>query len=289
MNDPDVTGLTPQQWATKLEEVVEDRDRLQAVLGDLDREMRQEKSWIHEHPEPSGVVATLLSFFGRSDDDDVEALGKQLKGELNYERSLRERYRSWKPGEKYDDLIFPFVKDFAAPVQPDDSGLQFPGYLKLKGVRRGKTLEMWVFYISERFPGREPANFHVFFDPRNGELIIKRVYKMDLPAIEGIAAVGRSVLEGMIRELTDVTTIREIEIDNAANVATREALMTSCKRGDGVHFCVKDGADAAKTPLGHLMKKLSVELGLEPGNFRIFAQPYGMLRLELSVRPLELP
>ncbi len=93
MNDPDVTGLTPQQWATKLEEVVEDRDRLQAVLGDLDREMRQEKSWIHEHPEPSGVVATLLSFFGRSDDDDVEALGKQLKGELNYERSLRERYR----------------------------------------------------------------------------------------------------------------------------------------------------------------------------------------------------
>jgi len=249
-----------------------------------DVSMRQERTWLHDNPEPGKLFAAVFAFFGK-EDADVEALGKELKDELQVERYLEEQYRSWLPGEDFLDVLFPYLKDFGEQVALDVGGLQFPGFDKYKGVRRsGSSSEIWVFFISRRFPGRDPANFHVSFLRDTGELIVKRVYKKELPRIDGISTVGRAVLAEMIHELVpSLADIREFEVDNAANQATRDGLMTSRPSGDGVEFVLRDDADAAKTPLGHLMLKLVGELGMKPGPFRLFLGPFGTLRIEMSV------
>lgn len=206
------------------------------------------------------------------------------------ERYLKRRYRSWLPGEDYLNILFPYVKDFGEKVEPDEGGLQFPGYGKYKIVRRGRSSsEIWVFYISEKFPGRDPANFHVSFLHETGELIVKRVYKKELPRIEGVSTVGRAVLGEMIRELAPLTEIREVEIDNAANEATRDALLSTKPSSDNVEFVLREDGDPAKTPLGHLMLDLTAELGMKPvpnpngERFRLFLGRFGTLRIEMSV------
>jgi hypothetical protein len=279
----DVAGLTPEVWQKRLEAAAHDAGALARVLAELEREMQKERTFLHDHPEPGRLFTTILDFLGRPDDDDIAALGEKIRDELRLERRLKERYRSWFPGEDVLDLLFPYLKEFGEPVVPDTGGLQFPGFVKYKGTRRGRTSDMWVFYISERFPGREPANFHVTFVAGSGELILKRIYKKELPRIEGISTASRAVLAEMIRELTALTAIRQVIVDNAANRATREALMSSQPADEGVAFVVRDGADPAKTPLGHLMRELVRELGLVPGTFRVFAQPFGILRLEMDV------
>ncbi len=285
----DVSGLTPQQWERRLEEAADDPEALAAVLGELEREMHQEKTWLHDNPEPGNLLDAVLSFFGQ-EDGDVELLGQRIKSELRLERHLEERYRSWLPGEDYLDVLFPYLKAFGDEVAPDPGGLQFPGFGKYKGVRRGSaSSEIWVFYIADRFPGRDPANFHVTFRRETGELLIKRVYKKELPRIDGISTVGRAVLAEMIRELVpSLVDIRELEVDNAANQATRDALLRFTPSGDGVEFALRDDADPARTPLGHLMLKLVSELGMRPvasetGPFRVFLGRFGTLRIEMSV------
>ena len=79
------------------------------------------------------------------------------------------------------------------------------------------------------------------------------------------------------------SAIRTIVADNAANVETRQALITSHRDGDTVRFELKPDADPTDTPLGHLMKKLALELGLEPGPFRSEILAYGVLKIELSI------
>ena len=224
-----VSGLTPDQWEEQLEQVAEDPAALADSLGQLEHEMHQENVWMHKNPTCGNLFKTLFRFFGQHN-TSLEQLGKRIQEELHAERRLKERYRSWMPGEDYLDRLFPYLKGFGAPVQPDDGGLQFPGFTKYKGIKRGAKIEVFSFYISNRFPGRDPANFHLSFDSKEGELVIERVYKMELPRIEGIPTVGRAVTAELIADITtQPAVIRRLVIDNAANLKTREALIISHK------------------------------------------------------------
>jgi hypothetical protein len=281
----EVSGLAPEGWEARLRLAADRPAKLAAVLADLEQEMRQEKNWLHDNPEPSNLVASVLAFFGKGD-RDVERLAAAIQDELRAERYLKERYRAWLPGEDHLDVLFPYLKGFGERVSSDATGLQFPGFGKYEGVRRGRRdSESWLFYISDRFPGRDPANFHVWFVHATGELLVKRAYKKELPRIEGISTVGRAVLAEMIRGLVrDLRHIRQLEVDNAANQATRDALVVSGAGGDGAEYGLRQGVDAARTPLGHLMLALAAELGLRAHlPFRLFLGSFGTLRMELSV------
>ena len=80
----------------------------------------------------------------------------------------------------------------------------------------------------------------------------------------------------MVTEIVpDLSKITEFEVDNAANAKTREFLFGSTvadKRGDLI-----------KTPLGYLMKKLMMECGLSPGEFKYHISPFDVIRIELFV------
>jgi hypothetical protein len=281
-----LSGLTPEEWESRLEEATDRPDRLAKILKELDHEMRQERTWLHENPEPGDLFKTILEFLGRPEDDDLERLGSQIRSEIQKERWLKERYRSWLPGEVYLDRLFRYLKDFGGEVSRDDSGLQFPGFLKYKGIRREIKDEVFAFYLSERFPGRDPANFHVAFDASNGDLLIKRVYKVELPVLDGMTTVGRAVLSELIRDVVpSPSDIRAFVVDNAANISTRQALIGSRKKGNSVVYEPRPDCNVASTPLGNLMLKLALEMGLTPGGFHFEVRPFGMLRIELDILP----
>jgi hypothetical protein len=282
----DLSGRTPEEWESRLEEAADQPDRLGEIVEELDHEMRQERTWLHENPEPGDLFSTILEFLGRPEDDDLERLGSQIKSELQKERWLKKRYRSWLPGEVYQDRLFRYLKDFGGEVRRDDSGLQFPGFLKFKGFRRESRHGVFAFYLSERFPGRDPANFHVAFDPSNGDLLFKRAYKMELPVLDGMTTVGRAVLSELIRDVVpSLSDIRAFVVDNAANISTRQALIASRKQDDSVVYEPRPDGDVASTLLGNLMLKLALEMGLLPGDFRLEVRPFGMLRIELDILP----
>ena len=202
----------------------------------------------------------------------------------------KKRYRSWFPGEDYLNILFPYTKDLGEKVEPEKGGLQFPGFSKYKIIQHGRSLsEIWVFFISETFPGRDPANFHVSFLHDSGKLTVKRVYKKELPRIDGISTVGRAVLSEMIKGLIPLVQIRKMEIDNAANEATRDALLSTKPGSDEVEFALRENGDPGKTPLGHLLLGLTAELGMKPVSypngemFRLFLCRFGTLRIEISV------
>jgi len=282
----DLSGLTPEEWESRLEEAADQPDRLAGILKELDHEMRQEKTWLHENPEPGDLFSTILEFLGRPEDDDLERLGSEIRSELQKERWLKKRYRSWLPGEVHLDRLFRYLKDFGGEVRRDDGGLQFPGFLKYKGIRRKSKDEVFVFYLSERFPGRNPANFHVAFDASNGDLLFKRAYKKELRVLDGMTTVGRAVLSELIREVVpSLSDIRAFVADNAANIRTRQALIASRKKGNSVVYEPRPDCDVASTPLGNLMSKLALEMGLTPGGFHLEVRPFGMLHIELDILP----
>ncbi len=143
-----------------------------------------------------------------------------------------------------------------------------------------------MLYLSERFPGREPANFHLLFAPAEGKLVIKRVYRKELPRIEGITTPARAVLAEMAADIVpSLRSVRSLLVDNAANVATRRALISSHRESGEVVFALRPGADPAATPLGNLMVKLARELGLAPGPFSCQVCAFGMLKIELEIQP----
>lgn len=284
--EKEVSGLTPAIWEDRLGKAASDPRRLAEVLGDLEGEIHREHTFLHDDPEPDNLLSLILDFFGLPDDNDYEGLGKRIEAELATERWLKKRYRSWLPGEEVLDRIFPYIKNFGGDVREEKSGLQFPGFLKYKGIRRGKTSEAYVLYLSERFPGREPANFHLLYSPAEEELVIKRVYRKELPRIEGITTAARAVLAEMAAEIVpSLPSIRSLLVDNAANVATRQALISSRREGGEVVFTLRPAADPAATPLGNLMVKLARELGLAPGRFSCQVCAFGMLKIELDIQP----
>ncbi len=279
----DVAGLTPRQWEERLEAAVDAPDRLAQVLAALEQEMRRESTWLHEHPSPDGMLAKILDFFARPDDDDVEALGLQLNSELQRERSLRKRYRSWRPSETWGDRLAPYLKQFGGEMRPTLDGLQFPGFSKYDGIAGRDAM---TFFLSDSFPGRDPANFHTTLsgDAAQGIVVLKRIYKKELPRIEGISTVGRAVLAEMIRaHVPDVASIKRLEIDNAANRDTRKALIAGQEVNGEAVFEPANDADPSQTILGHLLIRLAEELGLTPGELTFALLPFGMLRLQLVV------
>lgn len=281
-----VSGRTPAEWERLLEEAADRPDRLAALLESLESEIKQETSFLHEKAEPDNLFAIILDFFGAPEDNDYERLAQKIKSELEAERRLKRRYRSWLPGEDVLERLFPFVKNFNGEVREDSGGLQFEGFLKFKGVSRGARSEVYTLYLSERFPGRDPANFHILFDGAKGDLVIKRVYRKELPRIDRPATAARAVLAEMIHDIVPaLSDLRTIVVDHAANVETRQALIVSRPDGDAVSFELDPGGDPAATPLGNLMKKLAGELGLEPGAFRMEILAYGVLKIELSILP----
>jgi hypothetical protein len=286
MEKNEVSGLTPATWEDRLGKAASDPRRLAELLSELEGEISREHTFLHGDPEPDNLLSLVLDFFGLPDDNDYEGLGKRIETELAAERWLKKRYRSWLPGEEVLDRIFPYVKNFGADVREDRSGLQFPGFQKHKGIRRGKTSEAYVLYLSERFPGREPANFHLLHDPAEEELVIKRVYRKELPRIEGSTSAARAVLAEMAAEIVpSLPALRSLLVDNAANVETRQALISSRREDDEVVFALKPTADPAATPLGNLMVKLARELGLVPGQFSCQVCAFGMLKIELGLQP----
>lgn len=277
-------GLTPAQWHDRLEQAAEDPAALAAELAELEREMKSERSWLHHNPSPDGLLRGLIDFFLDDKDDDYERLARKVRSELHREAQLTERFRSWTQGEDPRERLFPYLKDFGEKVHQDPTGLQFPGFIKYKGVKEGQAREAYVFYLNERFPGRDPANFHVEFRPDTGEVVLKRIYRMELPRIQGITTPARAVLAEMIRELApDPAAIRQFEVDNAANIRTRQTLLESHEEGGIGVFEPRPGVDVAATPLGHLMEKLARELDLVPGEFTCHLLPFGMLRVELGI------
>ena len=281
----EVSGLTPAIWKDRLEKAASDPRRLAELLGKLEGEIHREHTFLHEDPEPDTLLSLILDFFDLPDDNDYDELGKRIEAELAAERWLKKRYRSWLPGEEVLDRIFPYIKNFGADVREERSGLQFPGFLKYKGIRWGKTSEAYVLYLSERFPGREPANFHLLYSPAEEELVIKRVYRKELPRIEGTATAARAVLAEMAAEIVpSLPSVRSLLVDNAANVATRRALISSRREDGEVVFALRPGADPAATPLGNLMVKLARELGLVPGQFSCRVCAFGMLKIELGLQ-----
>jgi hypothetical protein len=285
--EKEVSGLTPADWENRLEKAASDPRRLAELLAELEGEISREHTFLHDDPEPDTLLSLILDFFGLPDDNDFEGLGKRIEAELAAERWLKKRYRSWLPGEEVLDRIFPYIKNFGADVREERSGLQFPGFLKYKGIRWGKTSEAYVLYLSERFPGREPANFHLLYAPAEEKLVIKRVYRKELPRIEGIASSARAVLTEMAADIVpSLPAVRALLVDNAANVETRRALISSRRDGDDVVFALRPDAEPAATPLGNLMVKLARELGLVPGRFSCQVCAFGMLKIELG---LQLP
>jgi hypothetical protein len=126
----------------------------------------------------------------------------------------------------------------------------------------------------------------VAFDASNGDLLIKRVYKMELPVLDGMTTVGRAVLSELIRDVVrSLSDIRAFVVDNAANTSTRRALIASHETDDGVVYEPRPDCDVASTPLGNLMSKLALEMGLTPGRFQFEVRPFGMLHIELGILP----
>jgi len=279
-----VSGRTPAEWEGLLEEAADRPERLAELLDSLEIEIRQETSFLHEKAEPGNLFTIILDFFGLPEDSDYERLARKIKSELEAERSLKRRYRSWLPGEDVLERLFPFIKNFNGEVREHSGGLQFEGFLKFKGIGRCARSEVYTLYLSERFPGRDPANFHLLFDEAKGELVIKRVYRKELPRIDRPTTAARAVLTEMIRDIVPASSdIRTIVVDHAANVETRQALIVSRRDGAEVSFELDPGGDPAATPLGNLMTKLAVELGLEPGAFRLEILAYGVLKIELAI------
>jgi hypothetical protein len=272
-------GLTPAMWRTRLEQAASDPDALAQQLRELKREIRNEHSFLESIPSPDGLLERVLSFFQDREDHDYQRLGKRIEEELRHEKQVFKRYRGWKPGEEWEDRLFLYLKDFPGEVERDPGGVQFPGFDKFSGLHSGRfTRESYVLFLNRRFPGRDPANFHLLFRERTGELVIKRVYKKELPRYQGKSSAARAVLAEMIRGMVpDLSLIREFDIDNAANRETRQALLA----GD---TNAADPAQLEQTPLGYLMKQLAVELGLTPGTFRYQIMPFEMIRIELAIK-----
>ena len=276
-------GLTPEQWHDRLEAAANDPELLSKELAALESEISREGSWLHLNPAPDSLISGVLSFFAGETDQDT--LARKIKSELHREHRLKERFRARKPGESWRDRVFAYIKDFPGEILADENGVQFPGFSKYQGLVWNRKPETYVFYINEKFPGRDPANFHVQFDPETGEVLIKRVYKMDLPRPETGSSAARSVLAEMIFELIpNLSVVKSLVVDNAANIKTRQTLMCA-KTGSGNPTYEKvEGADAAATPLGHMLEKLAKELGLVPEGFGCQLLPYGMLRLWVEVK-----
>jgi len=281
----DTAGLTPGQWEQRLEGAAAEPQRLAEVLEQLDREMRQENTWLHENPEPGGVLRLVLRFLGRDDDDDLVGLGRRIDGELRAERALERRYRGWQSGEEALDRVYPYIKDFPGEVRACADGLQFPGFLKFKGVAdTGTVHEAVAVYLNERFPGRDPANFRLCFVKDRGRLIIKRVFRKELPRRRERPSTARAVLIELVDDLCPGREcIRELVVDNAANVATRQRLLLSRDTGEGTVYRLRTDGRVEDTPLGKLMLRLARELGLKPGDFRLRLLPYGILEIRLAV------
>ncbi len=284
--DEDISGLTPEQWEKRLEQAAGDPDNLGRLLQELKTEMSGENTWLHENPTPGKVFSLVFHFLGR-DDDDLRRLGRRIDEELSAERDLKRRYRGWLPGEDAQDRLFLYVKDFPGEISPSPDGLQFEGFLKYKGVAaHGSLREVFAFYLNERFPGRDPANFYLSFDSRTGALVIKRVYKMELPRRRAGPTAARAVLAELVADVCDsVEQIESIVVDNAANIETRKALVRARHGDDGVVYEPIQDARVEQTPLGHLMLKLAHELRLDPKDFSIRVMPFGVLEIVLPVGP----
>ncbi|RME25509.1 MAG: hypothetical protein D6806_07745 [Deltaproteobacteria bacterium] len=281
--DEDVSGLTPEQWEHRLERAASDPEKLRREIQALEREMLREKSWLHENPVSEGVIGLVLGFLGGRG-DDYRALGKQIEQELYAERSLKERYRGWLPGETPLDRIFPYIKNFPGRVEPCKEGVVFDGFLKFRGVSWGGAENRAVaVYLNERFPGREPANFLLWFVHASGHLVIKRVFRKELPPRCGSTSSARRI----VLELADLIVpgrdeIAALEVDNAANRATRAALMRHDAGKDPPYVLVED-TKPEQTPLGRMMMKLAAELGRKPLDFRLALDRYGVLKITLPL------
>jgi hypothetical protein len=276
-----VRGLTPEAWEQKLDDAANDPRALAAVLTELDQEMRQEKTWLHEAP-PAPIIKTILKFFGNND-EDLERLGQEIATELEHERSLKRRYRSWLPGEDYVQRLYPYFKGFNGEVRPTTEGLQFPGFTRYEGRVEGHLTEAMALFLNERFPGRDPASFHVAFEHSTGCVTIERAFKKELKRIPGISTVGRAVLAELIHNVVpDLTAIRKINGDNATNQETRKLLLEKKRRGLEVYFVPRPDADISATPLGHLVVELVRELGLKPGELQMEIHAYGVLEIAMD-------
>jgi hypothetical protein len=279
------TGLSPQDWETQLEAAAVDAERLAGLLERLKAEMEQERTWLHENPTPGGVFKALFRFFG-SGDADLERLGETLRDELAAERRLRRRYRSWLPGEAPTERLLPYLKGFGGEIRRAPDGLQFPGFLKFKGLQHNDVHQAFAFFLDARFPGRDPANFHLSFEPARGELVIERVYKKELPRPPRGPSAARAVLAELTRDITSgPQAVRLLVVDNAANLDTRQALLRVERESGRVRYRVRPDAVVERTPLGHLMRAFAGELGLRPGAFRCRVNTFGVLKIELPVEP----
>ena len=240
--------------------------------------MQGEHSFLNTIPSPDGLLGRVLDFILDADDDDYERLSERIHAELRHERQVFKRYRGWKPGEDWEDRLYLYLKDFPGEVGPDPGGVQFPGFDKYTGQHIDRyTRESYTLFLNQRFPGREPANFHLLFRERTGELVIKRVYKKELPRYQGDTSAARTVLAEMIKGLVpDLSKIREFDVDNAANRETRQVLLASGPED-------KNSVRLEETPLGYLMRQLTIELGLKPGVFRYHIMPFDMIRIELDM------
>jgi hypothetical protein len=279
-----VAGRAPEEWEARLEQAAKGLMDLDGVLCELKQEIGSEHSWIEDNPAPSTLVRMFLEFIGETD-GDRNRFEERIEREIAHERSLVRRYRTWKPGESWQDRLNMYLKEFPAQVRADGEGLQFPGFVKYKGIHRSDGAgQAFACYLNERFPGRDPANFYVTFDATSGELILKRIYKKELPRLDGKRSAARAVLRELIRDVADpVSGIRQIEVDNVANRRTRQELMIVEKTDGRTLFSARPGADVEGTPLGYLMRTLAMELGLVPGPFRVSVQQFGIIRIELDV------
>jgi hypothetical protein len=278
-------GRTPTDWRERLEKASCDPTLIKEELRELECEMRQERSWLHENPAPGGLIKSIMGFLQDDQDDNYQRLADKIQKELSGERRLVDKYRSWLPGETAKDRLCLYLKDFGGMIELENKGAQFPGFIKYQGFHENAEVrESYIFYLNEKFPGRDPANFHVVFVKETGAVIIKRVYRMELPRVKGKSA-AREVLKEMICELVpDILAVTELEVDNAANVETRKALMKARTDSKGAVFALRSDADPAQTPLGHLMVKLMGELGVTAGDFKAVVLPFGMLKIELFVK-----
>lgn len=281
-----MAGRTPEEWEAALEHAVDHPEHLDALLAELDREVLAESSWIRDNPAPSRLTRALLRWLGRGDEDRAE-LEARLKRELAWERGLVKRYRTWLPRESYQDRLSLYLKDFPAEVAPDPTGLQLPGFSRYAGVYRSATTsQVFCFFVDDRFPGRDPANFSLRFEATTGELVLERLYKKELPRPPDGRPVGRVIVRELALDLVgDPARIRQIEVDNAANQETRKALMITREEDGRLAFEPRPGADPRKTPLGHFMVKLAGELGLAELEMRFFVQLLGVIRIELDTAP----
>jgi len=279
-----VAGRAPEEWEARLEQAAKGLMKLDDVLCELKQEIGSEHSWLEDNPAPSTLARMFLEFVGATDSDRAR-FEERIEREIAYERSLVRRYRTWRPGESWQDRLNMYLKEFPAQVRADGEGLQFPGFIKYKGTYRSDSVsQAFACYLNERFPGRDPANFYVTYDATSGELILKRIYKKELPRLDGNRSASRAVLRELIGDVAHpVSGIRQIEVDNVANQKTRQDLMIVEKTDGGTIFSTRPGADVENTPLGYLMRTLARELGLEPGPFHVSVQQFGIIRIELDV------